>query len=71
MKTRDASLSPEGLGGLVLRLLARDTDIAKQMTLELAQVLALAPSLMHTQERSEPARKTRDCYCGRAPQAQD
>jgi hypothetical protein len=55
----------------MLRLLARDPDIAKQMILQLAQVLALAPSLMHAQERSEPARKKRGRYCRPATRAQD
>jgi hypothetical protein len=61
---------PEGLAGLVLRLLARDPDIAKQRIVELTQVLTLAPLLMHAPERSEHSRKNCASYCRLAPTAQ-
>jgi hypothetical protein len=39
----------------------RDADVAQQMIVKDAQVLALAPSLMHATHRSEPARKKYGC----------
>jgi hypothetical protein len=61
---------PEWFAGLAPRLLARDPDIAEQMIVQLAQVLALVPSLVHASERSEQPRKNRACYCRLAPKAQ-
>jgi hypothetical protein len=66
----DPRSPPEGFPGLVPRLRARDPDIAKQTIVELAQVLPLAPSLMHAPKRSEPLRKNCACYCRLAPKAQ-
>lgn len=66
-----AQSPPEGLPGLVLRLLARDPYVAQQMIFELAQASALLPSLVHAQKRSQPSHKNHGSYCRPAPWVQD